>query len=320
VPPRLTTSIAVLLAGAGVAGCGDEAKREPGPLPRVDRSLLAYERGRPLDARSRRIARGQGLVVERITYRSFDRERVPGLFAHAAGARRAPCIVFQHGFGASKDTAALAWGSLGGEGVSTLSIDARFHGERARKGLGPPEAARDPRLLYRAFRETTIDLRRAVDYLERRPECDPRRIGYIGGSFGGMVGALLAGADRRVKAPVLFVGGADWRTILEGSDVFLPGVERDPRALRLALRRLEPLDPERWAPRISPRPVLIAYGTRDRTIVPAAGRALARAAREPKEVLTYTGGHTAVLSSRNARIARAMNGWVLKHLVRVEAF
>lgn len=284
----------------------------------MDRSLFAYDRGSPLEGRSKRVVRRQGLVVERIGYRSFDRQRVPGLFAHAKGASGGPCILFQHGFGDSKSAAALAWAPLAGEGISTLSIDARFHGDRAGKDVNPVTVARNPDLIYRVFRETTIDLRRAIDYLERREECDPERIGYIGGSFGGMVGALLGGVDHRVAAPALLAGGGNWRTLLLGSEVFLPGIERDPRGFRRVLALLEPIDPARWVPRISPRPVLIAYGTRDRVIVPAAGRALARAAREPKRVVTHPGGHVALLSGGNAKVVGELNDWLREHVVGEE--
>ena len=64
---------------------------------------------------------------------------------------------------------------------------------------------------------------------------------------------------------------------------------------------LEPVDPERFAPRISPRAVLIIYGTRDRVIVPEAGKALADAAREPKEVVTYPGDHGDFLAMTRPR-------------------
>lgn len=44
---------------------------------------------------------------------------------------------------------------------------------------------------------------RAIDYLERRPEVDPQRIGCIGLSFGGTMTTYLTALDRRIKASVV---------------------------------------------------------------------------------------------------------------------
>jgi cephalosporin-C deacetylase-like acetyl esterase len=43
-----------------------------------------------------------------------------------------------------------------------------------------------------------VDLRRAVDLLVARDDVDPDRIGYLGVSYGGAMGGLLAGVEDRV--------------------------------------------------------------------------------------------------------------------------
>ena len=45
-----------------------------------------------------------------------------------------------------------------------------------------------------------IDLRRAIDLLMIRPDVDPERIAYLGVSYGGAMGGVLAGIDHRLKA------------------------------------------------------------------------------------------------------------------------
>jgi serine/threonine protein kinase/formylglycine-generating enzyme required for sulfatase activity/cephalosporin-C deacetylase-like acetyl esterase len=51
------------------------------------------------------------------------------------------------------------------------------------------------------------DLARSIDYLETRVDIDRRKIGYLGASFGGMVGAQLLPWEKRAKACVLISGG-----------------------------------------------------------------------------------------------------------------
>jgi len=60
------------------------------------------------------------------------------------------------------------------------------------------------------FAEVTIqevkDLKRTIDYLERRPEFDRAKIGYEGMSSGGTYGALIPAVEDRIRASVLIAG------------------------------------------------------------------------------------------------------------------
>jgi dienelactone hydrolase/predicted Ser/Thr protein kinase len=51
------------------------------------------------------------------------------------------------------------------------------------------------------------DFKRSVDYLEIRPEIDASKLAYIGLSWGGRMGPLIAAVDNRVKALILLIGG-----------------------------------------------------------------------------------------------------------------
>ena len=51
------------------------------------------------------------------------------------------------------------------------------------------------------------------------------------------------------------------------------------------------LDPEYWISRTNGRAVFMASGRRDEVVPFASAQALHRAARPPKEVLVYNGGH-----------------------------
>ena len=57
--------------------------------------------------------------------------------------------------------------------------------------------------------QTTRDYRRAIDYLETRPEIDASRVGIVGYSMGGAQTFLLTGVEPRVKAAVSVCTPAD---------------------------------------------------------------------------------------------------------------
>jgi hypothetical protein len=57
------------------------------------------------------------------------------------------------------------------------------------------------------------DLRRAVDYLETRPEVSTARLGYYGVSWGGALGGLMPAIESRIKVVVLEVAGLDFPPI-----------------------------------------------------------------------------------------------------------
>lgn len=63
-----------------------------------------------------------------------------------------------------------------------------------------------------AMAQYVVDLRRGIDLLQSLPQIDGRRIGFVGHSYGGTVGGILAGVEDRIKAYVLVsAGGGSWR-------------------------------------------------------------------------------------------------------------
>jgi formylglycine-generating enzyme required for sulfatase activity/dienelactone hydrolase len=64
------------------------------------------------------------------------------------------------------------------------------------------------------------DFRRAVDYVESRPECDASRIGYLGASWGGALGPLMCAIEPRIQSAVLYVAGLLFQASAPEVDVF----------------------------------------------------------------------------------------------------
>ncbi len=64
------------------------------------------------------------------------------------------------------------------------------------------------------------DLSRALDYAETRKDLDSKRLAFLGASWGGALGPLLAAVEPRIRAVVLISGGLEFQTTLPEVDPF----------------------------------------------------------------------------------------------------
>lgn len=321
------TVVALALAGALVACAGkagsDARPRVNGSTPPaapattlpVDSALFDYDASAPLEATSEHSDGTEHADVDLVSYVAHDGATVPGALAlPKEGGAPFACIVAEGGVGSSLDDNLTLVDDAAANGFGVFTI-----GQRNSAGRGTPAeldaAQNDPVLLAAMLRDTVIDLRRGLDYLQTREECDPERIGYVGLSFGGFLGSLLAGADERVQAPVLVVSGADWRTFIAESDALMAGLEYGgPDVVDAAVAALDPVDPKYWIGRISPRPVLMIYGTEDEAIPPVVARQLHAAANEPKTVLQFEGDHYLSEPDDYLRVRDGIYEWFVEHL------
>jgi cephalosporin-C deacetylase-like acetyl esterase len=224
-------------------------------------------------------------------------------------------VIWQCGFGSKKEDSSQAWQGLASLGLSTFSIDLRHHGARASGTAELERVRRNPNLYAETIRGTVADLRSAIDYLEQQPYCW-RNVASAGVSLGGAIGAILTATDKRIKAAVIMSTPGTWREVLTQPAIQLfPASGCDPEQLTAALRILSPLDPARFMRRISPRPVLILSGLEDEIVVPSTARALQAAARQPKTIVDYNGGHDPFSGPAGVSNARAVTSFLLRNLV-----
>lgn len=299
---RLVWPAAMLVCVAAFAGCGGHRKQ--GAVP-----LLKYRRGVPLHVRVTGRGREGSLRLEQLTYTSVDGSRVPALFAVPTAKRPLGCLVYQGGLGQAKEQFPQLRDSMAGLGLATFTIDPRNSGARGsatkiRRALKKPES------FLEMLVDTVVDLRVGLDYLEARPECR-RNIAYLGTSFGGAVGVLVAARDDRIKAVVLTSMGAESaQAMLVSAEVakadpkflvLVPGAAGDPRVLDHAVRVLRPYDPVNWIAKIAPRPLMLINGRFDPLVTPVDALQLAAAARAPKTVVYFDGGDDPFPPGRSGR-------------------
>ena len=121
------------------------------------------------------------------------------------------------------------------------------------------------------------DIIRGIDQWLERPDNPTQRLGLMGVSMGAMIGAGVAGMDKRIKASVLCIGGGDMSdVIMKGRDTELDLFRHD-LAARLGLDEqallprlrsaLDPIDGTVYAPNV-PRERTLFFGARFDRVVP----------------------------------------------------
>ncbi len=132
-----------------------------------------------------------------------------------------------------------------------------------------------------ALSQIVFDARRGLDYLARRPDVDPSRMGIAGISLGGVMSGVVAGVDPRVKVVLTLVGGADFpKDIWDGvltrpirRQILQSGYTYETYSAAMA-----PIDSSTWLPqrRFDPNNVLMINGHYDTVILPTQAKLLAK--------------------------------------------
>lgn len=229
----------------------------------------------------------QGTVrMYAVSYRSPGGDRVTGLMAVPAGGGPKPAVVLLHGLPGNAQGAMNLLGlDYARRGAVTLAIDAPW----VRRGGMPDFTVRDSVEQVQLMQ----DLRRAVDLLVSRPDVDAGRIGYIGGSYGGAMGALFVGIEKRLRAANLFVpdGGLVAHFTTADGTPLGPLLGATPATRERWLAAMNPIEPIRFVGRSSPTLLLIQNGRQDQLVANDDAEALHAAAGEPKRIIWYDFGH-----------------------------
>lgn len=146
----------------------------------------------------------------------------------------------------------------------------------------------------RALLDTPPAVWLALDWLLAQPWVDPGRAELVGVSLGVPFAAVAGAGEPRFGRVWLIHGGADNRAWLEhnlGSKVKSDRLRHLAGGLGYLLAHGPTLEPERWVPRIAPRPVIIIGAREDRRLPARLVEQLHAAAGAPKELIWTDGGH-----------------------------
>src|ERR1041385_2528053 len=150
-----------------------------------------------------------GIAQFHFSFASESKERVPGILMKSVDSHgRQPVVIALHGTGGSKANMLALCRKLAANGFIAVAIDGRYHGERMTSGKGTEAYNAAIARAWREGREhpfyydTVWDVLRLVDFLKTRKDVDPKRIGLIGVSKGGIETYLAAAADKRIAVVV----------------------------------------------------------------------------------------------------------------------
>lgn len=280
-----TTVEALLEAGVADPSVSEELYQE-------NLALFDYDQQAPLDIREVTSWREGNANWIDLTYASPKGGRVPATLIVPDGRGPFAGVILMHGMPSNRQEMVGVGRQYADRGAVVMFIDAPFaRPENVDRPEGTPtfsEQDREEQI------QLTVDLRRAVDLLVARPDVDPDRLAYVGISYGGTMGGLLAGVEHRLQAYVLQVGDGGLVThFVEEEDA--EDADSSERYSREEARRwltaMWPIEPIHFVGHAAPAALLFQNGTQDELVPPDDGIRYQRAGSEPKETLWYDAGH-----------------------------
>jgi fermentation-respiration switch protein FrsA (DUF1100 family) len=219
------------------------------------------------------------------------------------------------------------------------------------RGFGHSDG--EPRFDIDPWRQIA-DWRRAISYLENRPEVDPHRIGLWGTSYAGGHAIVLGATDRRLRAVVAQVptisgyrqslrrvapyqvcaleasfidddrrqfGGEPPATqAVVNTDPGVPAAYCSPEGVWdnivtvRSTRAARMYEPGTWISRVSPTPLLMIVGLDDAITLTDVALGAYERALQPKRLVTIAGGHFDAYLKGFDDSSGAAGGWFTEHL------
>jgi uncharacterized protein len=222
-----------------------------------------------------------GLQYRELDFDTEDGERLFGWWITTERAPASGDILLCHGNGGNIGDRLIDAQLLAGAGFNVLLFDYRGYG----RSTGRP----DEEGTYR-------DGAAAREALLRQPECDPKRVVYLGESLGGAIALALA-VQSPPRALVLQSTFTSLRSVAHHHYPVIPSAVV-PDAYP-SIRRIDKLQV----------PLLVLHGDRDEVVPLSEGRALYEAAPEPKRMHVFEGlGHSDLVAAGD-EYARVIKEW-----------
>lgn len=212
-----------------------------------------------------------------------------------------PVVVLLHYWGAT-DTSLerSAARRLAESGIGSVIVPLPYHLDRTPAGASSGQMAvePDPAKLIETMVQSVWDVRRAVDWIETRPEFRHDQIGVSGTSLGALVTALVFAVEPRFAASSFTLGGVDvahiiWhssRVVEQRDELRRKGFTED--RLREAL---SPIEPMRYLSATDMRPSFAIAAKYDTVIPPADAEKLVNSLGNVKTTWLDTGHYGGAL-------------------------
>src|SRR5258708_5640591 len=195
------------------------AAAQAGSKPATDLQtvrLFDYDAKQPLDIHDRIIEEFHGGTLHDITYTSPRGGPVGAYLVVPNGKSPFAAVLFGHwgnGTRAEFIPEAKIYARAG-----AVSLIPDYPWDRPQPWHKTPDHFDKPEVDREIEIQAVVDLRRGIDLLLARSNVDPKRLAYVGHSYGAQWGSILSAVDRRMKTSVLMAGVAEMADILLRSD------------------------------------------------------------------------------------------------------
>jgi dienelactone hydrolase len=269
-----------------LAGCGgsDEAVREPAqsPAPTLPAELLDlydYDSSTPFEEQEVKSEEKDGATVHDLSY-AGPNGRITAFYVVPEGDGPFPAVLFMPGAPGARFTFFSEAVELAKRGIASLLPDPPYARPPIEDVVDFTPADKD------GIVQEVVEMRRAVDFLVSKDEIDPSRLGYVGFSWGGSLGANFAGVERRVGSFVLM-------SAIPGlsADMTALAGERGVDAASGYEEAMKPIDAVNYLPHVAPNALFLQFGSEDIRPSPEMGKEVQAAASMPKQAKWYEGGH-----------------------------
>ena len=248
----------------------------------TNRQLFEYDREVSLDIHEVSSRIEDGLAVIEITYASPKGGRVPATLMVPQGTGPFAGLVMQRSMELEFGMRYAHYGAV------VIYVDPpsfRPQDTGPRGILTFTEQDREEQI------QLIIDLRRAIDLLLARSDVDPERIAYLGVSYGGAMGGLLAGIDHRLQAYVLVVGDGGFVTHQTNPENLTMPLNEFFEEYKAWIDDMWPIEPIHYVSHASPTPLLFQNAVRDQYVNVEDAIRYQDMASEPKQVIWYESEH-----------------------------
>ena len=254
--------------------------------------LFDYAAKQPLDVHDKIIEESKDWTLHDITYPSPKGGPVAAYLVVPRGKGPFAAVLFGHwgnGTRAEFIPEAKIYARAG-----AVSLIPDYPWDRPQPWRKTPDHFDKPDLDREAEIQAVVDLRRGMDVLLTRADVDPKRLAYVGHSYGAQWGSILSAVDRRMKTSVLMAG------VAETADIFLRNQDPDLADLRKnqPFGQLEKyvqvtseLDALRFVGHAAPVTLLLQFANFERYFDKTSEQHYVETASEPKKVLWYDTGH-----------------------------
>lgn len=261
-----------------------------------------YDQKAPLNIKQVGVQRRETATVYDLTFDSPKGGVVPAYLVVPKGRGPFAAIVWGHWYWENSSMRnrrefldeAIA---MAPSGVISLLTD----GPIARPGyVSSKEPLNDQQVLNLV--QAVVDMRRGVDLLVARRDVDPKRIAFVGHSYNAMVGAFLAGLDKRFQAFVLMAGPLSDEIDLKSKEYQAYRQKIGPEKFDAFIKKYYWTDEGKYVAHAAPAFVFLQYASQEDFLNPDRAREYLTIVSDPKRLEIYDAPHALNAQARRDRI------------------